>query len=550
MIKALGNEWSKDTIPEDMLKVIKENTHGLSDTQILESGLYEMTLKQVEDYLFRPYSKYKITDVFNDISKLENMSKSEIIENIKKYQPISIWKRYFVEDGIEIENIEKILEKIRGYRNKVAHNKEFYEGDYKKCKEILDKFNAEITDAIESAIDVTISGSPCTGSEFVEYNNNLYYWENNKESFSENGLWGIYNIQSNNQKTLVCVTKDGKKNEIINEPGINDIYILNSRIYYQTKEAGLDGKEVYLIYSVNLDGKNKMEHGEGYILNIAKREGYIIIKNKESLYSFNINTMERKFLCYCSLNSIRNGLLGINENVVYYEGKTDINNMVSLCRINLDGTNNRVLKLFERDKIRGYTIPCFEILDDELYFTLGYYDGSAHVYQGGQLVSMYKDGANYRIIADNVGEYFNISRKDTKVYIHISGSIEGDNNSIIIDTGNIKIANDNTVVYRNGQPFVFEDKVCMYEADNVNPKILLDKIDYNEIKEFKKVVKDVDLYKCIYVQKLNNKIFYILELSRYTPENNRGWRSSYCRIKTFVYCNNLNDGKTKLLYEY
>ena len=50
--------------------------------------------------------------------------------------------------------------------------------------------------------------------------------------------------------------------------------------------------------------------------------------------------------------------------------------------------------------------------------------------------------------------------------------------------------------------------------------------------------------------KLNNKIFYVLEVSRYAPENDIGRRMSYCRIKTFVYCNNLDNGKTELLYEY
>lgn len=550
MIKALGNEWSKDTIPEDMLRVIKENAHGMSDTQILESGLYEMTLKQVEDYLFTPYSKYKITDILKNISDLENMSKLEIIKNIKKYKPISIWERYFIKDGIEIENFQKNLEKIRMYRNKVAHNKEFYRDDYIECKGILDKFNQEIIEAIENAVNITFSGTPCTGKWFVEYNNNIYYWENNKESFGESGLWGIYNLQPNNKKKLICISADGKRNEVINEPAINDIYILNSRIYYETKETSGGRQETHLIYSVNLDGKDKKEHGEGHILNIDEKEEYIIINNKESLYSFNINTMKRNFLCYCSVYSNRNGLLGIDKDVIYYEEKTDKKNMVSLCKINLDGTDKRVLKALEEDMYGVYKIPCFEIIDDKLYFTVGAYAGTAHMYQTGKLISMDKNGDNYKVIAENVGDFFNISKKDTKVYIRIANSIESNNSNIRIDIESNKITNDNTIIYMNGQSFVFEDKVYIYEKDNANPKVLLDKIDYNKIKELKKVVKDIDLYKCTYIQKLNNKIFYALEASRYTPEDDIGWRMSYCRIKTFIYCNNTNDEQTELLYEY
>ena len=57
-------------------------------------------------------------------------------------------------------------------------------------------------------------------------------------------------------------------------------------------------------------------------------------------------------------------------------------------------------------------------------------------------------------------------------------------------------------------------------------------------------------YRLTYIQKVNKRIFYVIETSKYTPEKNRGWRDAYSRIKTFVYCYNENNEQTELLYEY
>lgn len=50
MVKALGNEWSSETIPQNIIKEIKQRR--ITNNEILERGLCEMTLKQIENYLF------------------------------------------------------------------------------------------------------------------------------------------------------------------------------------------------------------------------------------------------------------------------------------------------------------------------------------------------------------------------------------------------------------------------------------------------------------------------------------------------------------------
>lgn len=404
------------------------------------------------------------------------------------------------------------------------------------------------------ALDITVTGSPIIGNSFAELNDNIYYWENNKESFSDNGLWGMYNLAPNNKKKLICINRDDRK-ELIDEPAVNDLYVLNNRIFYETKER-IEDKEIHNIYSLNLEGKDKKEHAKGKkILNVIKEYGYMILSDKEffsdkeRLYIFDSNTMTSKFLCECNSYSNKSAFLGIDKSFIYYMVEHE-NGAVSLCKINLDGSEKKVLKEFNKDYEYGLTIPCFEIIDDKLCFTLGGYAGSGHFYQpGGKLVSIDKEGGNYKIIADNVGEYFSISRNNKDTYAHISNSCE-ERKNIRINLENNEVEDDNTIVYVNGEPFVFEDKVMIYEEDSEKPKVLLDKIEYKQIMQLKKAEKNIDLYRLTYIQKVNKRIFYVIETSKYTPEKNIGWRDAYSRIKTFVYCYNENNEQTKLLYEY
>lgn len=533
MVKALGNEWSSETIPQNIIKEIKQRR--ITNNEILERGLCEMTLKQIENYLFKPFSKNNTTDR-------------------KRYKPIIIWEKYFVKDGVELENIKEVLSKIRQYRNRIAHNKEFYKKDYLDCKKIVDKFNADLEEAIEMALDITVTGSPIIGNSFAELNDNIYYWENNKESFSDNGLWGMYNLTPNNKKKLICINRDDRK-ELIEEPAVNDLYVLNNRIFYETKEC-IEDKEIHNIYSVNLEGKDKKEHAKGKkILNVIKEYGYMILSDKEflsdkeSLYIFDSNTMTSKFLCECNSYSNKSGFLGMDQSFIYYMEEHE-NGAVSLCKINLDGSEKKVLKEFNKEYEYRLTIPCFEIIDDKLCFTLGGYAGSGHFYQpDGKLVSIDKEGDNYKIIAKDVGEYFSISRNNKDTYAHISNSCEEIKN-IRINLENNEVEEDNTIVYANGEPFVFEDRVMIYEEDSEKPKVLLDRIEYKQIMQLKKAEKNIDLYRLTYIQKVNKRIFYVIETSKYTPEKNIGWRDAYSRIKTFIYFYNENNEQTKLLYEY
>lgn len=151
MIKTFGAEWVKKTIAKELLDKIKASAGGLNEAQIVETVLYEMTIAQLEDYLFNPYSGLEknpeLEEEFNKVD-IDELSEIERANWLKIMQKRSLWDDYFVDYGLDMENMQQDLETIRKYRNKVAHNKKFSKEDYDYSREILNGFNKTLSSAI------------------------------------------------------------------------------------------------------------------------------------------------------------------------------------------------------------------------------------------------------------------------------------------------------------------------------------------------------------------------------------------------------------------
>lgn len=150
LIKALGTEWYKETVSCDLKEVLKRQTKGMSNSRLIEKGLYEMTIGQLEDYLFLPFRSIEGNDLIDDIlskNRLRNKSKEDIIIELKNSSLKNIWTRFF-EGEIEIFDLKNKLVLIRNLRNKVAHSKEFYESDYYELNGLLNGLIKQIDEAI------------------------------------------------------------------------------------------------------------------------------------------------------------------------------------------------------------------------------------------------------------------------------------------------------------------------------------------------------------------------------------------------------------------
>lgn len=152
LIKSFGNRWYDQTVSEQLDKEIKAKAKSSSKSKMIEQALYEMTIYQLETYLFVPYREIDASNLIDkELSEevIKDKSRDEIINIINKGRSKSLWDRFFI-GIIQIDNFHSKLEDIRNYRNNVAHCKHFYNDEYKECSQMLNGIIKQLDIAIEN----------------------------------------------------------------------------------------------------------------------------------------------------------------------------------------------------------------------------------------------------------------------------------------------------------------------------------------------------------------------------------------------------------------
>lgn len=66
LIKAFGVNWYNATISSDLKIEMEKQTKGMKQSDLIEKALYEMTIFQLETYLFTPYREVNVIDVIDN----------------------------------------------------------------------------------------------------------------------------------------------------------------------------------------------------------------------------------------------------------------------------------------------------------------------------------------------------------------------------------------------------------------------------------------------------------------------------------------------------
>ncbi len=154
LTRCFGALWLEKTTTEEQQNDIKSklqiSSKRLRNQKMIEEALYEMDIKDLENYLFMPRSSMSAMDLrsedFTD-ERLKSLSQDKLVELAQQLRPLSLWERYF-EKEVEIDSLQDKLQAIRLFRNKVAHAKHFHKQDYSECKKILDKILPQLEIAI------------------------------------------------------------------------------------------------------------------------------------------------------------------------------------------------------------------------------------------------------------------------------------------------------------------------------------------------------------------------------------------------------------------
>lgn len=415
---------------------------------------------------------------------------------------------------------------------------------------------------------------------YAFYGDKVYYRQYRAASFQPGGVLKSYAPVRGSEKDMMCILPDGTKRRLFTDYGSGDFYILNDRIYM----TELGDYDPSIIYSVNMEGEERMNHGFGVLAGASEAEGLLFLEytypvdgeaggDRNGLYVLDTDTgIERR---------IQGGEWGSASSFLAYEGgriyfqeteRREIEgeafvreNITSLYSIQPDGTQKNKLMELAAESVYLQTIRQLQVVDGTVYVSYGGRDGSAALYQGGWLACVGTDGSDFRLLTGPgdkpAGEYFYVHRMGDRILLHYSDMFEGSGIHMVardvsggeivesefpysapgrMEAGRIFSGEVLAGEYGKGaDAYVYPDQsgILVKIADS-----LYERSGFQE--------EHADSYICRDFAYFDGYLYFTAEASAYDSDYSVGWRDGYRRLRTCVYRMKAADGACELLYSY
>jgi len=141
-----GKNWTKEI--NNITKKIKKTEQD----KTIESALEELDLVDLEDIFFTKQTKLNEKN-YNErlLNNIDKKTKNEIIDIVEENKPRSLWDRTLSKYVLIKEPHDKMT-RIRHFRNKLAHNKQFSSNDFKLSQGLLSEVTPKIRELEEKLI--------------------------------------------------------------------------------------------------------------------------------------------------------------------------------------------------------------------------------------------------------------------------------------------------------------------------------------------------------------------------------------------------------------
>ncbi len=398
---------------------------------------------------------------------------------------------------------------------------------------------------------------------YALWDGKVYFRQMTDESLAEGGLWACFEPLEGVEKALMCMEPDGGIVQTGTDSGDGPLFIAEGRLYSQYCENG-----TYRVYSCGLDGKDVEEYASSRVL--SAMDGRIICQTADGgLSLIDTDTDAAAGREHVLVEDLVYYLDATEEEVFFYRyqmsGETE---ELVLCKTDYEGTVT-VLKMITRqeylDCTDGYAIyeypmdiPCFQCLGDTLYFSAGSYNGNAHMYSGGPVYSMKKDGSDFRVEAVLGGAYFYLydDGENRVLYYEAPATVRTSPEDTGIRTVNLR--GEKTLDITLAPPYAAYDKPEVHGESNA---VLwypdTSGFCYVLLSEEESAALSIDAYvdgsrmqKVSDIDLADGKLFFTVTDLSYNRENSIGWRDYYDRGRSACYCKDLKSGEIRLLYEY
>ena len=228
------------------------------------------------------------------------------------------------------------------------------------------------------------------GGNVVRYRGNLYYWKYNAESFDPTGTFAYYTHQQTANQ-LICRHKDGSEDVLLSANGYGPIFIVGDRIYLEENGSNL--------FSVNLDGSNRIDHGYFEPWAADDNAGTLIGRYNGGIYLLYAKDQSMK-----QISSTGQSFLGTADGYCYYS-TADVQEIphASLWKVAIDGSE--VVELSQVSGSKDWAVPGMDICQvvasgDLVYYSYGTYAGTGFFFQEGGINCVDADGSNTQILVE------------------------------------------------------------------------------------------------------------------------------------------------------
>lgn len=395
---------------------------------------------------------------------------------------------------------------------------------------------------------------------YAEWEDNIYFRQYSDEDMSDGALWASFIEIADSEKELMCLAPDGELTQVGTDHGYGSMYIVGGRIYSQKHDEREDGWSDR-VYSCEFDGSDPREYDSAEIL--AVRGDKIICHGTgwgPGLTIIDAKTDEEHILTDSSEHTWEQAwYLGATEEGIYYyrifiqerDGEDTICDTV-LYSVDYEGTV-RELTTLTHERL-ALSINCFKILEDSLYFSAGFYDGSAIVYQGGSIYSVKKDGSGLKEEVHARDEYFYLYDDGMNRVLYCNPSDERGGLAEVVPIVLKGEVPKGITLYGVGsydKPFAHASvgSLLVYPDNSGICYSLLTGKERSEITGLD-YVPDGFTQSVSNIEYLDGKLFFTIVDGIHNPDKNIGWRDYYDRGRSACYCKDLESGEIRLLYEY
>lgn len=407
---------------------------------------------------------------------------------------------------------------------------------------------------------------PMENKLYAAWDGKIYFRQYSDEDMDDGGLWSEFGPIADTDKELMCMESDGSIVQMGTDCGYGSMFIVDGRIYSQ-KYMGTEEHTESIVYSCALDGSDVTEYdfskggiysGEAY----AAKDGKVICKTSSGgLAYIDAQTGQEHILVDTCVY-----YLDATEGEIFYYGyleNDDETKKIDLTLYSVDYEGNiSSLKTIPREEYVEYVdddlcqypidIPYFEILEDELYFAAGSYNGNAHMYSGGPVYSMKKDGSGCRVEAFSYDYCFYLydDGENRAVYFHDS---ESDPYQCSAASLLGEVPQDIVIpaYAAYDKPFIHNTtgSILFYPDTSGTCYMLLEEEECGEL--------SIELYedgsrvqKVSDIEYIEGRLFFTVTDLTYNGDKSIGWRDYYDRGRSACYCKDFESGEIRLLYEY